>query len=500
MTPGQSYRQFLSLCARFGAVLVGCVGVAVMTGWLLDIAPAKSVLPGLATMKFNTACAFLAAGVALWLLQSSTPGSQAARVSRILAASIVAIAALTLFEIMTGIDLGIDQLIVADISNIAHPGQMAPATTLGLLAIGLALLALKSPRKELAARAHWFALAALFVASLAVLGYAYGASALYAITPYATIAAHTALSLLAISLAVLAADTDYGLTRIAVSDTAGGVICRRLLPTLPIALFALGWLRLLGQKAGLYGTEFGLALMVLLGSLVMMLAVGNTAVQLHRLDITRKRAQSELAELNAELEARVAERTQQLARVADELKTVNLSLEKLSQHDGLTGVANRRLFDSHLSMQAGLAQRSGEALALILVDVDSFKAFNDHYGHLAGDECLKRIAGALQSCCRRPADLVARYGGEEFAILLPGTDLAGAVKIAEAARHAVARLRIPHARSHAGAVVSISGGVAVFDHARVTTSQQLIDAADQNLYRAKELGRNRTISPRAEAA
>jgi diguanylate cyclase (GGDEF)-like protein len=481
-------------------VLVASVGAAAMIGWILDIAFLKSVLPGLATMKFNTACAFFASGVALWLLQSSTLESNAASVSRIFSGFIAALAASTLFEEITGIDLGIDQLFVADTSNIAHPGQMAPATTVGLLALGLALLALKSPRPRLAARAHWFALASLLVGTLAVLGYAYGASSLYAITPYATMAAHTALSLLAISLAVLATDTDYGLTRIAVSDTAGGVICRRLLPTLPVALFVLGWLRLQGQAAGLYGTEFGLALMVLLGSLVMVLAVGNTAMQLHRLDITRKRAQSDLAALNTELEERVADRTQQLARVADELTAANLSLERLSQHDSLTGIANRRLFDSHLALQINIARRTGGALALILCDVDSFKAFNDRYGHVAGDECLRRIAEALRSCCQRPADLVARYGGEEFAVLLPGTDLAGAAKIAEAARQAVAHLRIPHATSRAGAFVSISGGAAALDHATVTTSQQLVDAADRNLYRAKELGRNRTISAHAEAA
>jgi diguanylate cyclase (GGDEF)-like protein len=500
MTPGQSYRQFLNWFARAGAVLVASVGAAVMMGWLLDIAVLKSVLPGLATMKFNTACGFFAAGVALWLLQSSTPNSNAAPVSRILSGFVVALAASTLFEQMTGIGLGIDQLIVSDTSDIAHPGQMAPATAIGFLSLGFALLTLKARNARVAAEAHLLVIPALLIATLAILGYAYGVTSLYEVVPYASMAVHTALSFLVISLALLSMDFEHGLTRIAVSDTAGGVICRRLLPTLPIALVGIGLLRLAGQVAGLYGTEFGLALMVLLSSLISVVAVGNTAVRLHRLDITRKRAQSDLAALNAELEERVADRTRQLARVADDLKAANLSLEKLSQHDGLTGVANRRLFDSYLAMQTGIARRSGGALALILCDVDSFKAFNDRYGHLAGDECLKQIAEALQSCSQRPTDLVARYGGEEFAILLPGTDLASAAKIAEAARHAVARLQIPHTASRAGAFVSISGGVGAVDHAATATAQQLIDAADQNLYRAKELGRNRTISAHAEAA
>jgi diguanylate cyclase (GGDEF)-like protein len=272
------------------------------------------------------------------------------------------------------------------------------------------------------------------------------------------------------------------------------------LPTIPIALFALGWIRLEGQLLGFYGTEFGTALMVLFSIAVSLIGIATTAIRLDRLDITRKRAEAEIVTLNAHLERRVAERTQQLAQLTSDLRAANLSLEDLSQHDELTGLANRRLFDSHLAAQIGAARRNRRALALILCDVDAFKAYNDHYGHLAGDECLRRIAEALQSCCDRPVDMVARYGGEEFAIVLPDTDLEGAAKIAEAAREAVAQLRIPHAASPAGAFVSISGGVAALDRKSIVTAQQLIRAADLTLYQAKKLGRNRVIAVQAEAA
>ena len=136
-----------------------------------------------------------------------------------------------------------------------------------------------------------------------------------------------------------------------------------------------------------------------------------------------------------------------LARVSRKLKAANETLEQLSLKDGLTGLANRRFFDTYLYAQIAVARRYKRPLALVLCDVDFFKAYNDHYGHQAGDECLKRIATALQSCCRRPADIPARYGGEEFVIVLPDTELQGAIHIAESIRDAIAQLKIPRAHS-----------------------------------------------------
>jgi diguanylate cyclase (GGDEF)-like protein len=189
-----------------------------------------------------------------------------------------------------------------------------------------------------------------------------------------------------------------------------------------------------------------------------------------------------------------------LAQLSAALSTANTALELLSLKDGLTDLANRRFFDTYLAAQVAVARRHKRTLALVLCDVDAFKAYNDHYGHQAGDECLKRVATALRSCCRRPADMAARYGGEEFAMILPDTELIGAAQIAEAARDAVAQLKIPHAHSAAAPYVSISGGVAVLLRKIDITTQQLITAADQTLFQAKHLGRNRMISVQAEAA
>jgi diguanylate cyclase (GGDEF)-like protein len=183
-----------------------------------------------------------------------------------------------------------------------------------------------------------------------------------------------------------------------------------------------------------------------------------------------------------------------LTQLSVEVSAANAILEELSVKDGLTNLANRRLFDTYLASQIGIARRFKRSLALVLFDVDAFKDYNDHYGHQTGDECLKQIAAVLKSCCRRPADIAARYGGEEFALILPDTDLIGAAHIAETVRDAVARLKIPHKRSAVEPHVSVSGGVAVLLQEFDMTAEQLIWEADQNLYKAKHLGRNRVVS------
>lgn len=182
-----------------------------------------------------------------------------------------------------------------------------------------------------------------------------------------------------------------------------------------------------------------------------------------------------------------------LVQLSAALSAANKQLIHLSRHDGLTELANRRFFDEYLAEQIAVATRYNRSLALVLCDVDQFKAYNDHYGHQAGDTCLQQVATAIQSCCKRPADKAVRYGGEEFAIILPDTELAGAAGIAEAVREAVAHLQIPHDHSSVGAHVSISGGVAVLVSRVGMTAQQLIATADECLYKAKDLGRNRVV-------
>ncbi|HOF04770.1 MAG TPA: diguanylate cyclase [Syntrophales bacterium] len=187
------------------------------------------------------------------------------------------------------------------------------------------------------------------------------------------------------------------------------------------------------------------------------------------------------------------EREEELVVLSRRLQEANEILSRLSMIDGLTGVSNRRRFDEFLGEEWKRGLRTEQPLALIMADIDHFKAFNDHYGHLAGDDGLKRVARALNGVLKRPADLLARYGGEEFAAILPATNTTGAQAIGEAMRTAVQDLGLPHGFSTAGTVVTVSIGIAAAVPRMGLTAAMLIAAADRALYEAKAGGRNRIV-------
>jgi diguanylate cyclase (GGDEF)-like protein len=181
----------------------------------------------------------------------------------------------------------------------------------------------------------------------------------------------------------------------------------------------------------------------------------------------------------------------ELRKAKDAMEVMNKSLETLAMQDGLTGLANRRHFEEILSTEFHRAKRNGSSLALIMLDVDFFKHYNDTHGHPAGDECLRSISQVLKHAQRRAGDLAARYGGEELALLLPGTDAAGAMAVAEKVRLAVQDLLLPHPVSLAR-VVTISAGVAAWSPSHEGGMPlDLVQAADLSLYEAKNKGRNR---------
>jgi diguanylate cyclase (GGDEF)-like protein len=172
-------------------------------------------------------------------------------------------------------------------------------------------------------------------------------------------------------------------------------------------------------------------------------------------------------------------------------------LARLSAEDALTQIANRREFDRRLDIEWGRARRDGQPLALIMIDIDCFKNYNDHYGHPAGDACLQRIAAALSAIPKRAADLVARFGGEEFVVLLPATPVEEAARLAERLRQALVDLQIPHATSRVASGITASFGVAAMRPASQLQAAELVAAADAALYVAKEQGRNRVVAQAA---
>ena len=185
------------------------------------------------------------------------------------------------------------------------------------------------------------------------------------------------------------------------------------------------------------------------------------------------------------LEEHVAERT-------EALRNANQRLEALSVTDGLTGIANRRRFDAALATEWARALRQKEPLALAMIDLDWFKAYNDHYGHLAGDDCLRSVAGVLEKCAKRSMDVVARYGGEEFAIIAPSADVAGMQALAACIQQQLAALALPHPTAPGGHL-TLSMGIAVCVPEAGQAPEMLIAAADAALYEAKRSGRNRVV-------
>lgn len=185
--------------------------------------------------------------------------------------------------------------------------------------------------------------------------------------------------------------------------------------------------------------------------------------------------------------------SQALAERTAALESANRQLYRLATLDGLTQVANRRCFDERLAQEWKRLARERSPLSLLLIDIDHFKPYNDHYGHLGGDECLYRVAQALERGVARPADLVARYGGEEFAVLLPNTDRAGAAHLGQQLKAEVDRLQLPHAQSPVKRCITLSVGLATLRPRQEEQLTKLIERADRALYRAKQLGRDRLV-------
>jgi len=181
---------------------------------------------------------------------------------------------------------------------------------------------------------------------------------------------------------------------------------------------------------------------------------------------------------------------ERITEMRDQLNHLNAELETLSQLDGLTQTLNRRAFTDQAEQQWLLAQRRQSTTSVLMIDVDYFKPYNDHYGHPAGDRVLQQISETIRQCLHRPYDLLGRYGGEEFIVLLPDTDLCGAVQVSESINQAIRALNIPHAHSATAPHLTVSIGGACCQQTAGYRLEDLIKAADRSLYRAKHNGRD----------
>jgi diguanylate cyclase (GGDEF)-like protein len=195
--------------------------------------------------------------------------------------------------------------------------------------------------------------------------------------------------------------------------------------------------------------------------------------------------------LKTEMNQRKA-REEDLLVLNDRLAEMNQELERLSTTDSLTGLANRRSFNEFLSREWLREQRERQPFSVIMIDIDHFKNYNDHYGHLEGDVCLQKVAWALQSALCRPGDLLARYGGEEFVAILPHTDLQGAVELADNLHQRICELELEHQDSPVSSIVTVSAGIASVIPNQSISPSQVVAMADKALYVAKQSGRNQS--------
>ena len=308
------------------AGIVVLVGVAVMAGWIYDTQILKSILPVWASMKVNTALCIIASGVALWLLQDARAGRA---MPRACAWAVVAIGAMTLGEYVFGWDLGIDELLFKDAPISAattRPGRMAPNTAICFLLIGGALLLLDRETARGRRPAQALALASSLVAMLSLIGYAYGAEYVTPFTRYAKMGAHTAFCFALLSGGILFARPDRGVMAVFVSDSIGGSMARWLLPAAAAMMVVLGWLRIAGEHAGYYKSEFGLSMLTSASITILGALIWRSARSIDRADAKRRIAEESLRKARDELEVRVQQRTADIANQNREMLLAAKSL------------------------------------------------------------------------------------------------------------------------------------------------------------------------------
>ncbi|MBI5936663.1 MAG: GGDEF domain-containing protein [Betaproteobacteria bacterium] len=461
-------RRFSSFAGLLTALAAASL---LLSNWLASMDAMRRVLPGYATMKANTAVGFIGGGLALSLLQRPANGLRWLLAST-LAALPILIGALTLvLYAFSARDAAGDLYVDMPFGRFGASGLPAFNSALGLLFCGLAVLMFDHLVHGWRLRMQWLALAAAVLGFIGLLGYLYGAHSLHEGDAHGAMSLPTTLLLLLLALGILSAQPLAGFVGVLAGPGAGGHLARRLLPAVIVLPPVMGLALLIGRRAGYYDPSSGLVIMVMTNVAVFAVLAWWSARSLERSWARQRRAEEALRGSNALLETR----TEELARA-------NESLHRLSLTDALTGICNRRCFETSLETLFKQAKRYGTEFSLLIMDVDKFKSYNDAFGHPQGDIALREVARVLRAHAR-DSDFVARMGGEEFGVLLPRTGSDGAMILAERFRQGIEATVWPNRP------ITISIGVATF-RADVASPDYLLKLADEALYQAKGNGRN----------
>lgn len=429
---------------RLAAHVVGAIATLAIVGWAFSIPALTTFFSSATSMKANSALCFMLLAGTLHLAASKTH----LRVQAVLATIALLIGALTLFEYIAGQPLGIDQLLFRDPVPSAHPGRMSPIAAVNFVLLGMALIPLQRLRS--AALREILGLAVGMISMFTLVGYLYGIPALYGAVSSAwiPIAPHTGGSFILLALGFLFIPRDGGWVRIFHGQSIAAMVARFLVP---VAIMVPIFLGEIFMHERLSGGQLALAMALSVVSNVVLLValIWYFSFMVQRTEQERE------------------------------------ALRHQAETDRLTGIYNRRFFETNLEQEVERTRRYESALSLIIFDIDWFKRLNDRYGHLVGDHVLMRVA---RECERnlRSTDVFCRYGGEEFAIIAPETGATAALLLARRIREAVASMT----RDGYHEAVTISAGVATWDKA-FSKKEDLIAAADKALYRAKDLGKNR---------
>ncbi len=437
-----------ALCGA-GSALAGAVVFVV--GWAFDVTAVRAPLPGPVSMKASTAGMFVLSGAAVVLLTGEPKRKQ---IGHLCAAACLVLALAFLSEYVVGWNLGIDEFpfrdAVARAVHVTYPGRPGTTTAICFVLTCVSLLGLNQRRRFEGA----LMVPVLALAGLSVVGFAYAIPAFYTEASNAKIALNTGILFIILAFGVVFAKPGGGMQRMLSTTDPGGVMARRLLPLAIVVPLVLGWLQLVGQRQGVYGPPVGAWLLTTSTIACLLAVIASGARSLSRADRHRRRLETEL--------------------------------HRLAGEDALTGLPNRRRFEADLRRDLALASRHHIPGALVMIDLDRFKAINDEYGHAAGDALLRAMSHVLSQGLR-DTDLRGRLGGDEFVAYLAHTDGPAARQVAQAV---LALIRRTSAQLGPGMQTTASIGIAA-DYTASSDPAAMLNAADRAMYRAKRAGGNR---------